>query len=202
MKRILLALFLAVPFAAGATGNGGDSPAPGPAPSSDATATAAAGAEAAATAGAESKATADSKQTVTVSHEAGPAALGQGAVILNGCGFGANAGGSDSGGAGFLGVTFVTPGCWDAMNIANEAAFGNVRTACEMNRLTPAGKRNAERLREAGITPEPCRDPPPAPEATPPAAASTDPRDQTVTRGEMLETVNRAFETAVSKRTK
>ena len=95
-------------------------------------------------------------------------ALAQGSLYLVGCGFSANAGHSESSGASFLGVQFITRYCRDQAQIANEAAFGNIKTACEMNRLTPAGQRNLKRLRTAGLEPEPCPGPALPPVQQPP----------------------------------
>jgi hypothetical protein len=89
-------------------------------------------------------------------------ALGQGSQYLVGCGISLNGGGGDPGGAAFLGIQIQTPGCWDQLYIAREEARGNVRTACEMDRLTVAGKRNLKRMKEAGLAVEPCPGSPPA----------------------------------------
>jgi hypothetical protein len=106
-------------------------------------------------------------QSVTFEDKAQAPSLAQGGLYLSGCGFSANAGGSQTGGAGFLGVQFITRYCRDQAQIANEAAFGNVKTACEMNRLTPAGQRNLKRLKDAGLEPEPCPGAEPKPELIP-----------------------------------
>jgi hypothetical protein len=95
-------------------------------------------------------------QAVSIEDRKQAPSLAQGGLYLVGCGFSANAGGSQSSGAAFLGVQFITTYCRDQAQIANEAAFGNVKTACEMNRLTPAGQRNLKRLRDAGLEPELC----------------------------------------------
>lgn len=94
-------------------------------------------------------------------------ALAQGSQYLVGCGMSVNGGLSNPGDAGFLGFSWITPYCRDQAQIANEAAFGNVKTACEMNRLTPAGQRNLKRLTDAGLTAEPCPGAVPAVEPKP-----------------------------------
>lgn len=122
-----------------------------------ATATADADANANAEASAAATATASSGgNTLSVVQVRQAPALAQGGLYLAGCGFAGNAGGSQASGAAFLGLQFITPGCHDLMQIQNEAAFGNVKTACELNRLTRQGQRNLQRLKKAGKEPEPC----------------------------------------------
>lgn len=134
---------------------------PFPKPSNpDAVAVANAGANAEAAADANAKATASSGgNSLSVTEARQAPAIAQGGLYLTGCGFSGNAGGSQSSGAAFLGLQFITPGCHDLIQIQNEASFGNVKTACELNRLTEAGKRNMKRLREAGLEAQPCADP-------------------------------------------
>lgn len=112
-------------------------------------------------------------QDVSIAYPRQAPSLGQGSMYLVGCGLSINGGGSQTGGAAILGVNIITPYCRDQAQIAREAALGNVKTACEMDRLTRAGKRNLKRLREAGMEAEPCPvslaspAPAPAPEAKP-----------------------------------
>lgn len=138
----------------------------------DAVAVANAGANAEAAADANAKATASSGgNTLSVTEARQAPSLAQGGLYLAGCGFSGNVGDSDSHGASFLGIQFITPGCWDQMAIQNEARMGNIKTACEMNRLTRQGQRNIRRLREAGMEPEPC----PSSIAPPPVAPDPKP---------------------------
>lgn len=106
-------------------------------------------------------------QAVSIEDRKQAPSLAQGSQYLVGCGMSVNGGLSNPGDAGFLGFQFITPYCRDQAQIANEAAFGNVKTACEMNRLTPAGQRNLKRLKDAGLEPEQCPGAQPKPEPVP-----------------------------------
>jgi hypothetical protein len=88
-------------------------------------------------------------------------AIAQGSFAIQGCGAAANAGGSNVGGAAFLGVGFTTPQCYDFMLAQAYAAAGAWSAACEVLNASPAGKRAARR----GVALPQCS--PPAPPAAP-----------------------------------
>jgi hypothetical protein len=139
---------------------------------------------------------AGNNQSVNVDGSDRSVALGQGSQYLVGCGVSVNGGGGDGSGAAFLGIQVQTPACWDQLYIAREEARGNVKTACEMDRLTKAGKRNLERMEKAGLPVEPC------PGALPEPVAFTPVPPVVVNVGETCATdekVERAFEGCVGK---
>lgn len=94
--------------------------------------------------------------------------LAQGSFAIIGCGFAANAGGSGSGGAGFLGLGFTPEQCYDFMLANAYCTAGATQACCEVLNASKAGKRAAAR----GVTLPVCRPPaqePPAPVPEPQA---------------------------------
>jgi hypothetical protein len=82
-------------------------------------------------------------QSVTTARSA--PALGQGAVVISGCGAGANGGKSDVNGGGFLGFSWVTQECKDFMLASSFASIGALQATCEVLNATPSGRRAAKR---------------------------------------------------------
>lgn len=72
-------------------------------------------------------------------------AVAQGSIGIVGCGAGGNAGGSNSHGAAFLGLSFVTPEChgWSLANAY--LAIGERQAACEVLNTQKAAKRAKKR---------------------------------------------------------
>lgn len=56
----------------------------------------------------------------------------QGDLLVNDCGAGINAGGADTGGAGFLGAVWTTGRCYALKSGSNFAAIGDYETACDL----------------------------------------------------------------------
>jgi hypothetical protein len=120
--------------------------------------------------------------------------IAQGSFAIQGCGAAANAGGSNVGGAAFLGVGFTTPQCYDFMLAQAFAAAGAWSAACEVLNASPAGKRAARR----GVRLPECSGPAaPVVPAALPAEIVVKVEDQGGVKCE--ERVDKAFKQCVSK---
>lgn len=82
--------------------------------------------------------------------------IAQGSLLVTGCGAGANAGGSNTGGSGFLGITFTPYECHLARHADAYDAAGDHLTACEIRRRSPSMQRLK---RETGFEPPSCQVP-------------------------------------------
>lgn len=130
-------------------------PKPDPVPPAPINATANSNANANAAATAIAAATASNDNAVSVTHQASAPALGQGSFAIAGCQVAGNAGGSNSGGAGFLGFAFTTEQCYDLQLAAAYQALGAYSAACQVLNLSKAGQRAAKR----GVTLPTCAAP-------------------------------------------
>lgn len=90
-------------------------------------------------------------------------AVGQGSFAIQGCGVGGNAGGSNTNGAAFLGITFTPAQCYDFMLAQAYQAAGAYRAACEVLNTSKAGRRAKKRGVELPV----CYAPAPPPVAPP-----------------------------------
>lgn len=79
--------------------------------------------------------------TVETNHVRQAPSLAQGVVMPVGCGVGGNAGGSNTNGAGFLGIAFTPAECYAFMLAASYASLGMIDSACEVLNTTKAAKR-------------------------------------------------------------
>ena len=72
--------------------------------------------------------------------------IAQGGLAIAHCGAGANAGGSGTGGAGFLGVAWTPRECHKYITASNYAALGMYSMACAILNTTRATRRTVEEL--------------------------------------------------------
>lgn len=100
-------------------------------------------------------------QSISYSHQRSAPSLGQGSLMPAGCGMGANAGGSQPGGAAFLGFVFTTSECYKFILAQHLTAIGMVDSACDVLMSTRAAT-NA--YKKAGLSKPKCD----APEAVRP----------------------------------
>jgi hypothetical protein len=122
-------------------------------------------------------------------------AIGQGSFAIQGCGAAGNAGGSNVGGAAFLGLGFTPAQCYDFMLAQAYAAAGAWSAACNVLNASPAGQRAARR----GVQLPDCNGP-----AVPPAAPPAIPAEIVVKveepgGGKCDERVEKAFKQCVAK---
>lgn len=139
----LLYVLALLPFVAFATDKHPPKQPPAPPPVS-------AKAEAAAQASAESVAMAVANnegisQSVNIQDRAQAPSVSQGAVFIPECGVGGNAGGSSSGGSGFLGFAYVPAWCQDFKYAAWLLSVGDYEAACEVMAKSKVGKRAAKK---------------------------------------------------------
>jgi hypothetical protein len=71
--------------------------------------------------------------------------VAQGALLIQGCGAGGNAGGSNTRGAAFAGVAWTPKECYAFMLAQAYQSVGQSQAACEVLRTTDAAKRARER---------------------------------------------------------
>jgi hypothetical protein len=104
--------------------------------------------------------------------------VAQGAIVIQTCSAGGNAGGSNTSGSAFLGFAYITGSCYDLSYAAAYAALGQKQAACDILRTSKRGKNYTKR----GVTlPAVCSEPAPAVEYA------------------TKESVDRMFKRAVSK---
>lgn len=135
-------------------------------------------------------------QSIAIQHQRSAPSLGQGSLMPSGCGMGANAGGSQPGGAAFLGFSFTTAECYKFLLAQHLTAIGMVDSACDVLMST---KSATAAYKKAGLAKPKCD----APEPVREKASSTTVIPIVVPPGvstELLnETVKRAFEASQSK---
>lgn len=75
---------------------------------------------------------AGNSQNINVNHRRNAPSVGQGSLVPSGCGAGVNGGGSQTGGAGFLGLAWTTDQCYALMAAASYAAIGMPDVSCDL----------------------------------------------------------------------
>ena len=86
-----------------------------------------------------------SGQSTSITSQAGAPAVAQGALLIQGCGAGGNAGGSNTRGAAFAGVAWTPKECYAFMLAQAYQAVGQSQAACEVLKTTDAMKRAHDR---------------------------------------------------------
>jgi hypothetical protein len=84
-------------------------------------------------------------QTSNYTTERQAPSVAQGALLIQGCGAGGNAGGSNTRGAAFAGVAWTPKECYAFMLAQAYQSVGQSQAACEVLRTTDAAKRARER---------------------------------------------------------
>jgi hypothetical protein len=84
-------------------------------------------------------------QTSNYTAERSAPSIAQGALLIQGCGAGGNAGGSNTRGAAFAGVAWTPKECYAFMLAQAYQSVGQSQAACEVLRTTDAAKRARER---------------------------------------------------------
>jgi hypothetical protein len=110
------------------------------------------------------------EQAVEFSYPRQAPSVAQGSIAIAGCGAGGNAGGSNTGGAAFLGFSWVTPECHGWTLAQTYAAIGDVKAACEVANSQKAARRAAKRgatLPDCNNLPVPVAPAEPAPAPSP-----------------------------------
>ncbi len=93
-------------------------------------------------------------QSLTTNYERQAPSVAQGGLYIGECGAGGNAGGSNTNGAGFLGITWTPKDCKLLLAARAYQSLGMVDSACEMlNAISVVKKRWAE----LGIDPPKCQ---------------------------------------------
>jgi hypothetical protein len=145
--------------------------------------------------GGESAASADNSLSLTQNyhHERSAPSVVQGSIYAGQCVSAGNAGGSNTGGSAFLGLSFTPYECHLARQAAAYEAAGDTYTACEIRRRSPSMQRLKK---DTGFEPPPCQPAKPVAIST---VAQPEPVDTSkfVTRDELLEHERRIV-TAVS----
>jgi outer membrane murein-binding lipoprotein Lpp len=85
------------------------------------------------------------EQAVHFSYPRQAPAVAQGSIALAGCGAGGNAGGSNTHGAAFLGLAWVTRECHGWTLAQTYAALGYIKAACEVANSQKAARRAQKR---------------------------------------------------------
>jgi len=101
--------------------------------------------------------------TVNERHVRQAPGLAQGSFAIVGCGVAANAGGSNVGGAAFLGFGFTPSQCYDFMLANAYCTAGATEACCEVLNNSKAGRRAQKR----GVRLPECRQPEPPPPTVP-----------------------------------
>lgn len=88
------------------------------------------------------------QQDISINHEAVRQApsIAQGAVMPSGCGVGGNAGGSQPGGAAFVGFSFTTEECYLLLYAAAYNAIGMPDTSCDLLNSSDTTQKAMKRL--------------------------------------------------------
>lgn len=125
--------------------------------------------------------------------------VGQGSLMPSGCGAAGNAGGSQEGGAAFLGIAWTTDQCYALLAAASYAAIGMPDTSCDLLNSMKSVQRAYKRIGKSlpDCTTAENRDPTPAVvvlDSHDPAQKDTSP-----TRDEVNEAINRAFKASQAK---
>jgi hypothetical protein len=133
----------------------------------------------------DSNSSADNALSLTQNyhHERSAPSVVQGSIYAGQCVSAGNAGGSNTGGSAFLGLSFTPYECHLARQAAAYEAAGDPVTACEIRRRSPSMQRLKK---DTGYEPPPCYPKVPAP---PVMQVSPDPIDTSkfVTRDELAE---------------
>lgn len=110
------------------------------------------------------------EQAVQFSYPRQAPAVAQGSIALAGCGAGGNAGGSNTHGAAFLGLAWVTRECHGWTLAQTYAALGYIKAACEVANSQKAARRAQKRgatLPDCNNLPVPVAPAEPAPAPSP-----------------------------------
>lgn len=134
-------------------------------------------------------------QAVSINHVRNAPGIAQGSLMPSGCGAAANAGGSNTGGAAFLGFAFTTNECYSFLLAQHLTAIGMTDSACDVLMSTKAA---TKAYRRANLPKPKCDTPDPVKPVVQPTVVVLE-ADKGVSRQEVDEKVKRAFEASQAK---